>query len=106
MGHNSLDTHRKFQFDIFNSFRCIHPQKGKKWQKNAILQIFKSLIKSKWFELQGNKIAHTSIINVLIMCKNFILLFPLCFEIGKFFGKKKLIFYGLQKVYFFRKIPF
>ena len=86
---------------VFNIFT---PQKGKKRLKNAILEIFKSLIKSKWFELQGNKMARKSIIYVLILCKNFISLFPLCFEIRKFFGKKMAIFYGLQKVYFFKKI--
>ena len=104
MGHNSLYTHIKFHFDIFNSFRYIHPQKGKKQLKNTILEIIKSLIKSKRFEIQGNKMAHKSIIYVLILCKNFISLFPLCFEIRKFFGKKMAIFYGLQKVYFFKKI--
>ena len=43
-------------FDIFTR------KKGKKWQKNAILQIFKSLIKSKQFELQGNEMVRKSII--------------------------------------------
>ena len=37
-------------------------QKGKKRLKNAILEIFKSLIKSKRFDLQGNEMACTSII--------------------------------------------
>ena len=45
--------------------------------------------------------ARTSIIQALILCKIFIPLFPLSFEIRKFFGKKIVIFYGLQKVYFF-----
>ena len=87
-------------FDIFT------PKKGKKRLKNAVLEIFKSLIKSKRFELQGNEMARKSIIYALILCKNFIPLFPLCFEIRKFFGKKMVIFYAFQKIFFFRKIPF
>ena len=82
-------------FDIFT------PKKGKKWQKNAILQIFKSLIKSKRFELQGNEMAHTSMIYALILCKNFIPLFPLCFELRKFFGKKELSFFMDYKRFIF-----
>ena len=93
-------------FDIFT------PKKGKKWQKNAILQIFKSLIKSKRFELQGNEMAHTSMIYALILCKNFIPLFPLCFELRKFFGKKELSFlwitiglFFLEKYHFKKNSP-
>ena len=82
-------------FDIFT------PKKGKKWLKNAVLEIFKSLIKSKRFELQGNEMARKSIIYALILCKNFIPLFPLCFEIRKFFGKKNGNFYAFQKIFFF-----
>ena len=43
-------------------FEIFTPKKGKKRLKKAILEIFKSLIKSKWFELQGNEMARKSII--------------------------------------------
>ena len=87
-------------FDIFT------PKKGKKRLKIAVLEIFKSLIKSKRFKLQGNKMARKSIIYALILCKNFIPLFPLCHEIRKFFGKKNSHFLCISNDFFFRKIPF
>ena len=51
-------------FNLISSivFDIFIPKKGKKQLKNAILEIFKSLIKSKWFELQGNEMACKSII--------------------------------------------
>ena len=87
-------------FDIFT------PKKGKKRLKNAVLEIFKSLIKSKRFKLQGNEMARKSIIYALILCKNFIPLFPLCFEIRKFFGKKNGNFLCISKVFFLEKYHF
>ena len=86
-------------FDIFT------PKKGKKRLKNAVLEIFKSLIKSKRFKLQGNEMARKSIIYALILCKNFIPLFPLCFEIRKFFGKKKRFIFFLEKYHFKKNSP-
>ena len=62
MIYNGLDTHSKFQYDISNSFRCIYHPKIFKKPKNAILEIFKSLIKLKRFELQGKKMTRMSII--------------------------------------------
>ena len=83
-------------FDIFT------PKKGKKNGKKAILEIFKSLIKSKRFELQGKEMARKSIIYVLILCKKTVLTYSHYVLIyGNFSVKKIVIFYGLQKFNFF-----
>ena len=57
--------------------------------------------KPKRYQGQRNEKAHNSIIYAIILCKNFLPLLPLCFEIWNFFGEKNVHFFGITKDIFF-----